>query len=326
MTLQKIGSGIFIQDTILDKIKNIDGIIFDCDGVLIDITQSYDLAIKEVTKYFLKEFGIEKSLSITSDIIEDFKSTGGFNDEVDVTYASILSLVVANRMKILEKKFLFDVINNADQTGIKSVEKYITTLPVDISDIIKKLDYPGPHDTNLLYSVFDQMFYGPELYYKLFKKQSKFSGRGFIENDVNLLKKDLIAKLKKKFKNKLAIVTGRGIESIRYTLGDLLEEFDLKNSMFLEDEPRDLAKPNPESLIRSISGLDSSCCLYVGDSMEDYIMAKKTMEKGFDTIFCAIFGTSKSPELKRSFFEQKNTLMILQSIDLLPKALNLVWE
>lgn len=324
MTLQKIGSGIFIQDTILDKIKNIDGIIFDCDGVLIDITKSYDLAIKEVTKYFLKEFGIEKSLSITSDIIEDFKSTGGFNDEVDVTYASILSLVAANRMKIPEKKFLCDVINNADQTGIKSVEKYITILPVNISDIIKKLDYPGTHDTNLLYSVFDQMFYGPELYYKLFKKQSKFSGRGFIENDVNLLKKDLIAKLKKKFKNKLAIVTGRGIESIRYTLGDLLEEFDLKNSVFLEDEPRDLAKPNPESLIRSISGLDSSCCLYVGDSMEDYIMAKKTIEKGFDTIFCAIFGTSKSPELKRSFFEQKNTPMILQSIDLLPKALNLV--
>ena len=324
MTLQKIGSGIFIQDTILDKIKKIDAIIFDCDGVLIDITESYDLAIKEVTKYFLKEFGIEKSLPITPDIIEGFKSTGGFNDEVDVTYALILSLVSANRMKKQEKKFLYDVINNADQTGINSVDKYITTLPVDISDIIKKLDYPGQHDTNLLYSVFDQMFYGPKLYYKLFKKQSKFSGLGFIENDVNLLKKDLITKLMKKFKNKLAIVTGRGMESIRYTLGDLLKEFDLKNSVFLEDEPRDLAKPNPESLIRSINGLDSSCCLYVGDSMEDYIMATKATEKGFDTIFCAIFGTSKSLESKRSFFEQKNTPMILQSIDLLPKALNLV--
>ena len=324
MTLQKIGSGIFIQDTMLDKIKKIDAMIFDCDGVLIDITRSYDLAIRKVTEYFLNELNINKSLPITSDIIEGFKSTGGFNDEVDVTYASILSLVTANRMKIPENKLLFDIINNADQTGIKSVEKYIATLPVDISDIIKKLDYPGPHDTNLLYSVFDQMFYGPELYYKLFKNQSKFSGRGFIENDVNLLKKDLIVKLKKKFKNKLAIVTGRGIESIRYTLGDLLEEFDLKNSVFLEDEPRDLAKPNPESLIRSISGLDSSCCLYVGDSMEDYIMAKKTIEKGFDTIFCAIFGTSKSHESKRSFFEQKNAPMILQSIDLLPKALNLV--
>src|SRR3990167_8559654 len=153
MTLQKIENGIFIQDTILYKIKKIDAIIFDCDDVLIDITKSYDLAIKEVTEYFLREFGIENAFSITPDVIEGFKSTGGFNDEVDVTYASILSLVSANRMKISEKKFLFDVINNADQTGITSVKKYIETLPVDISDITKKLDYPGPHDSNLLYSV-----------------------------------------------------------------------------------------------------------------------------------------------------------------------------
>ncbi|MGQ0376910.1 MAG: HAD-IA family hydrolase [Nitrososphaerota archaeon] len=324
MTLQKIENGIFVQDAIFDKIKKIDAIIFDCDGVLIDITKSYDLAIKEVTKYFLKQFGIEKSLPITSDIIEGFKSTGGFNDEVDVTYALILSLVAANRMQTPEQKFLFDVINKADQTGVQSVEKYIATLSVDISDIRKNLNYPGPHDTNLLYSVFDQMFYGSELYYKIFKKQSQFSGQGFIKNDMNLLRNDLVKKLKTKFKNKLAIVTGRGRESIRYTLGNLLDEFDLRNSVFLEDEPRDLAKPNPQSLIKSIHGLDSACCLYVGDSMEDYIMAKKATEKGYDTIFCAIFGTSKSYEAKRIFFEQKNAPMILQSIDLLPKALNLV--
>lgn len=324
MTLQKIDRGIFIQDTILDKIKQIDALIFDCDGVLIDITNSYDLAIKQVTKYFLKEFGIGKSLPITTDIIEGFKSTGGFNDEVDITYSAILSLATANRMKKHDKEFLFDVINNADQTGIHSVEKYLTTLPVDISDIIKKLDYPGLHDTNLLYSVFDQMFYGPKLYYKLYKKKSKFSELGFIENDVKLLNNALIKQLKKKFNSKLAIVTGRGKDSTRYTLGALLEEFDLKNSVFLEDEPRKLAKPNPESLIKSIQGLESSNCLYVGDSMEDYIMAIKASEIGYNTIFCAIFGTSKSPESKKSFFEQKNAPIILQSIDLLPKTLNLV--
>lgn len=324
MTLQKIDSGIFIQDVILDKIKQIDAIIFDCDGVLIDITKSYDLAIKQVVRYFLKEFGIDNSLSITTDIIESFKSTGGFNDEVDITYASILSLTAANRMKKSEKKFLFDVISNANQTGIQSIEKYLATLPVDISDIIKKLDYPGPHDTNLLYSVFDQIFYGPELYYKLYKKKSQFTGQGFIENDVKLLKIDLIKQLKKKFNNKLAIVTGRGKESTRYTLGNLLDEFDITNSVFLEDESRDLAKPNPESLIRSIGGLRSSNCLYVGDSMEDYIMATKAKEMDYNTIFCAIFGTSKFPESKKSFFVQKHTPIILQSIDLLPKALNLV--
>ena len=103
-----------------------------------------------------------------------------------------------------------------------------------------------------------------------------------------------------------------------------MEKFDLKNSVFLEDEPRSLAKPNPDSLIRALHGLKSSNCLYVGDSMEDLIMAQKASEMGFKTIFCGIFGTSKFPEQKKKLFHKNNVSLIIESIDLLPKALNLV--
>ena len=43
----------------------------------------------------------------------------------------------------------------------------------------------------------------------------------------------------------------------------------LKNSIFLEDEPRELAKPNPESLIQTIQKLKTTHTVFVGDSMED---------------------------------------------------------
>ena len=58
------------------------------------------------------------------------------------------------------------------------------------------------------------------------------------------------------------------------------EEFDIKNSRFLEDESRDFAKPNPEPLIKTINGLKSSCSVFVGDSMEDYIMSRKADQMG----------------------------------------------
>jgi phosphoglycolate phosphatase-like HAD superfamily hydrolase len=326
MTLKKLDYGIFIDVEKINKIKCLDSIIFDCDGVLIDVSNSYDLAIKKTTDFMVKEFAkVDESDIVSTQMIDGFKATGGFNDEVDVTYAMILSMVAAKKLKKPFSEFIFDVIKNSDQSGIKSVEKYLDILRVDLSEIRKKLAYPGPRHTNILSTTFDEIFYGTELFYKLYKKRPNFfNGKGLIENDLVLVKKQLIDSLKKKFGKKLAIVSGRGIISAGYSLKKLLEEFDLKNSKFLEDEPRELAKPNPRSLVSSIKGLDSTCTLFVGDSTEDFVMAKKSDEMGYKTIFCGIYGTSKEPETKRKLFEKNNVEIILETIDLIPKTLNLV--
>lgn len=319
MKYQRKGNGIFVRNDVAKTFGKIDSIIFDCDGVLVDVSKSYDLAIKQTTKYVLDRFAQIHSIPISARIISGFKATGGFNDEVDVTYASILSLVAANRLRVNAKKLINSVIKNADSTGIASIERFLDTLDVDISDIKKKLDYPGPHSTNPLYKIFDQLFYGPSLYKKIFHKKSQFKSKGLIENDNVILTDNLISVLEKK----LAIVTGRGLESAKYSLDDLFDKFNIKASVFLEDHPRKLAKPNPKSLIMSINRLNSKLCVYVGDSMEDLIMAKKAKRMGKRVIFCGIYGTAQNPSSKKKLFEKNNADIILESINLLPKALNL---
>jgi len=323
MTLTKKFDGIHVDDSKIDALNEIDAIIFDCDGVLIDITKSYDLAIIKTTQYILKNFAkIDDAIDVDFKIIDGFKSTGGFNDEVDLTYAAIISLVAAKKLEKDQTSFVFDVIKNADSSGIISVEKYLENL-TDISDIKKQLSYPGTHKQNPLYQIFDQLFYGPKLYQKLFKNSSKFSESGLIEQDDVILNNSLIETLQKKFNSKVAMVTGRGKESVSYSLKELLEKFDLKNSIFLEDELRELAKPNPQPLLDSIKGMNSTSTLYVGDSMEDFIMAKKASELGHKTVFCGIIGTSKNPQEKLELFEQNDAILVLDSIHLLPKVLNL---
>ena len=323
MTLTKQSEGIYIDNSGIDVLNEIDAVIFDCDGVLIDVSKSYDQAILKTTQYVLENFAkINDSIDVDFKIIDGFKSTGGFNDEVDLTYAAIISLVAAKKLEKDQTSFIFDVIENADSSGIRSVEKYLEN-QVDISDIKKQLSYPGVHHENPLYQIFDQLFYGPELYQKLFKNSSKFSESGLIEQDDVILNNLLIEKLQKKFDSKIAIVTGRGKESISYSLKTLLEKFDLKNSVFLEDESRELAKPNPQSLLDSIKGMNSVLTLFVGDSMEDFIMAKKATDLGSKTIFCGIIGTSKNPQEKLELFEQNEAMLVLDSINLLPKVLNL---
>ncbi|MGI0055856.1 MAG: HAD-IA family hydrolase, partial [Nitrosarchaeum sp.] len=323
MTLTKKQLGIHMDDSISNDLISVDGIIFDCDGVLINITKSYDLTIDKTVKYVLENFcQITNCIEINSKIIDGFKSTGGFNDEVDLTYAAILSLTAAKKLNTSQREFIFDVISNADSSGILSVEKYIEKL-VDISDVKNKLSYPGIHNENPLYQIFDQIFYGPELYGKLFKHKSQFSEPGLIENDIVIMNNFIIENLQKRFDSKLSIVSGRGKESVRYSLKQLLDKFDLKNSAFLEDEPRELAKPNPESLVRSIKGMGCNHCIYVGDSMEDFIMAKKATEQGCKTTFCGIIGTSKNPQNKLELFQHNGAKLVLESINLLPKMLNL---
>ena len=322
MTLTKKSDGIYIDDSCIDVLNEIDAVIFDCDGVLIDITKSYDSAIIKTTKYILDSLKINNSIDVDFKIIDGFKSTGGFNDEIDLTYAAIISLVTANKLQKDPSSFIFDVIKNSDSTGIVSVEKYLENL-TDISEIKKELSYPSSHHENVLYQNFNQIFYGPELYQKLFEKQSKFSAPGLIEQDDVILNDFLLEKLQNKFGLKIAMVTGRGKQSVSYSLKELLYKFDLKNSIFLEDESRELAKPNPKPLLDSISGMNSICTLYVGDSMEDFIMAKKANDLGHKSIFCGIIGTSKNPEIKLELFERNGVILLLDSINLLPKVLNL---
>jgi len=307
------------------KANEFDSIIFDCDGVLIDVTKSYDTTINKTISYVLKEIaGITVDTPLTNEILLRFKSTGGFNDEIDITYAGILCFIAAEKLNKDPTKLILDVLDNADDSGITYIENFLSETDVGISDVKARLGYPSTEKNDLIHSTFDQLFFGPELYSKIFQKNSKFSEKGFIENDNVIVNSKLIETLKKKFNDKIAIVTGRGFNAISPSLKETLNKFNVENSVFLEDEPRDLAKPNPQSLIRSMKGLDSKNCLYVGDSMEDMILAQKASELGFQATFCGIYGSGKLPEVKKNMFIDKNVPFILESINFLPKALNLV--
>ena len=304
------------------KTDEFDSIIFDCDGVLIDVTKSYDTTINRTISYVLKEIAdITVDTPLTNEILLSFKSTGGFNDEIDITYTGILCFIAAKKLNKNPTEFIFDVINNADDSGIAYVENFLNKIDVGISDVKARLDYPSIHKNDYIHLIFDQLFYGPELYNKIFQKKSKFSEKGFIENDSIIVNSKLIEVLKKKFNDKIAIVTGRGFNAINSSLKEILNQFNVENSVFLEDESRDLAKPNPQSLIRSMKGLNSKNCLYVGDSMEDMILAQKASELGFKATFCGIYGSGKLPEMKKKLFTKHNVPLILESINQLPDVL-----
>ena len=116
-------------------------IIFDCDGVLIDVRNSYDLAIKKTVQYIVKKIiNVDIYNFVSNKLINKFKSSGGFNNEVDLAYSIILSIIASIKLNRSYEKFVFEVAANLDVSGINSVEKYISNI-TNIKDIISKLSY-----------------------------------------------------------------------------------------------------------------------------------------------------------------------------------------
>jgi phosphoglycolate phosphatase-like HAD superfamily hydrolase len=72
-----------------------------------------------------------------------------------------------------------------------------------------------------------------------------------------------------------------------------------------------------------MKGLDSKNCLYVGDSMEDMILAQKASELGYQATFCGIYGSGKLPDMRKKLFAKNNVSLILESIHQLPDILTI---
>jgi len=316
---------LYISDDITQKIPKFDSVIFDCDGVLVDIRNSYDHAINKTISAIMNELFDDKvSDIVTSKILYGLKATGGFNDEVAVVYAVVMTLVASKKSNTEFKKLIIDVIDNANEFGINSIDNYFSSQNIDLAEIKSKLDYENSRKISYVHKIFNQLFYGPTLYGEIFNEKSQFTEKPLIDLDNIVLDDNLMSKLKTRFGTKISTVTGRGNFAFSYSMKNFLDNFDIKNSVFLEDRPLNLAKPNPESLIESISGINSKCSLYIGDSMEDLMMVEKCKEHGYDVSFCGIYGSSDEPELKYELFQKNNASFILESIKELPKALNLV--
>ncbi|NJE00206.1 hydrolase [Thermococcus sp. LS1] len=76
-------------------------IIFDVDGVLIDVRESYDLATKLTVEYFLGLFEIKKRIKL--DWIRKLRRKGAFGDDFKVSEALILFAIAGDVEGLIEE-------------------------------------------------------------------------------------------------------------------------------------------------------------------------------------------------------------------------------
>ena len=89
---------------------NLDLIIFDMDGVLIDVSKSYRKTIQQTIQIYLETcLGFERKRGgwVTNEEISLLKSAGGFNSDWDVTSGFLLYLLSISGIHPLQKRKRF---------------------------------------------------------------------------------------------------------------------------------------------------------------------------------------------------------------------------
>src|SRR5918912_3743448 len=192
--------------------------LFDVDGVLVDTRKSYNAAISRTVDFVIQRITGRSNLNglVNQEIISKFRRTGGFNNDADTSYAICLAALSNPREKNYDisqmRKFIYYIAKNANEDGIISVERFLSSssqsaFNSDIQKLKELLAYPGPVGKSFMATVFDEIFYGPELFKKRYRLEPKYYfGKPLIEKDKLVVTRSTINTLSHLFDGPIAIV------------------------------------------------------------------------------------------------------------------------
>lgn len=254
--------------------KQYDSVIFDMDGVLVDVANSYRLAIKKTVETVLAN-QYDKNVTVMMSDIDAMKRIPGFNNDWDLSYALI---------KLLAR-------------GIEQGDFSRTTIALDWQTK-NSTEYQSIKD------IFQSYYLGEKLFIKIYKRKPPVStSQGLIANETLLLDLSILQSLSKVYR--LGIATSRPRFEALFALKNLgitPDFIDEDNIIAQEDSPRE--KPFPDPLLLAQKRLQSKSPVYIGDSINDLLAASKA---GMPCIFV---GTNQEADFQVTVTNQIKDILL----------------
>lgn len=186
----------------IEKIRDAEAAVLDCDGTIIDASRSYDLAIR-ITIAIIMDRLFEVEVKFGEDFEEALSAlrmTGGFNNDSDATSALLQTICIflpdALDVKLIKwdklenineyfkpieaaqsnprfvheafKWLSYEIKSKKKYFDLRNIEKLLETkaLSLGASDKLFKLrsilNYPRPFGESFLSTLFDEIFLGAE--------------------------------------------------------------------------------------------------------------------------------------------------------------------
>lgn len=286
---------------------NVDAVILDIDGVLVEVSDSYRRAIVESLEHVYGE-------SIEYEHIQLFKDAGGFNNDWDLTYAAALYLLARREKPELSIETYTGLIA-ASGGGLLAAETAIA----DELDPASREKVLSEWDTERLRDVFQQLYLGRDLYCELEGDDPDLDTEGFIHDEPVLLDPDTREALEAW---PLGIITGRPAAEADIALERV--GLDIPDDQRFTMDDWEEGKPDPKALLTLADRLHADRSVFVGDTLDDIHTAVNADEASTSQTYHAVgvlTGGLTGREGRRKY-RSAGADVIVDSINDLPELLD----
>ncbi|MEA2086509.1 MAG: HAD-IA family hydrolase [Candidatus Caldatribacteriota bacterium] len=310
---------------ILDRISQVDTLVFDIDGVLIDVQDSFKKAVCQTVQFYFKEilrFQGSENL-INPEEVEYFKMAGGFNNDWNLTSAVVLFYLMKARENNLRD---IDVFRSIEP----DIKKFTTEMLPSGGGLVKVIDLIEEDgnireeilalwDRNLITKIFQEIYAGEEHCYNIY---------GF---HPSLIKKDglikqeriIIDKNKKDFLQNFSfgILTGRNKREARVALERLgWDDIVSKEKIVTADDG--VEKPHPQGLKKITNSLKTKLGIYIGDTWDDLSTVKNINKEERETKFLSAIVLGEGFDLR----SKSAKFYLNEEVNLLARDVNCVLD
>lgn len=259
------------------SLKEVRGVIFDVDGVLLDARPSYHAVAEEAARRAIAAIvGEAAARAVPFDRaveIPRFKAAGGFNDDWEMSRAIALLLFLRVRGDA-PKLPLF--LASAEGRGVEALYAHYPGLEVDAARLTRTCGalYGGSKCKDLFgFEARDALPDAPE--------------RGLWENEELLADAKLLEAVEARFP--LALFTGRNPGEARLALLRCALHVPEKLAWVADGRPR---KPDPAGLVwlthELLKGRGKGEVLFVGDTADDQAAAHSAQDRGAPIVYAHV--------------------------------------
>lgn len=265
----------------------LDAVIFDMDGVLLDITQSIRRVNCLAVPFYLREvlhWPVGDDL-LTSADIELFKHAGGFNDDWDLTYALVLHYLWKGRehpdaspetLNIIQPNLARYAARIKDRGGwLRAAEEIVFEHLSKDDRLAIETYYRKP----VIRQCFQELFAGEHCQRLYGFPATLYTGRGLVNDDCPLL--DLT---KLPTDKKLGVQTGRTLEEAEIGL-EMTGLDSIIPPAHVVTKRDGFHKPEPGGLALLQQRLGFQNAVYIGDTLDDLRTVRRFNEGHYGATF-----------------------------------------